>query len=371
MKVEIMAPDRLVSSLSIVDLSSPENGLHAINIVKDVVLRTLKIRYGDVVLDEYRTSPIVSTAQNFDQLLFPTDNPGRSSRYTRYVTRDTVLRTHTSAVIPLWLKEEYPEKGDDVILPVPGICYRRDVVDKIHCAEPHQMDVWRVKRGKPRLERPDLIEMIETLLCGVIPGYEYRANEVVHPYTTNGLEVEIKVNGVWVELLECGEIHPAILTNAGLNPAEYSGLAMGMGLDRLVMIIKGIDDIRLLRSSDPRIKKQMLNLDPYVPVSNQPATVRVLSYSASLDMSEEDICEMIRDVMGESCSFLEEIKVKEVPYKDLDERARENLGIQEDQKNVVVTITFRSLEGSLPRKIVNQLVQRIYPLLNEGSKGYM
>jgi phenylalanyl-tRNA synthetase alpha chain len=52
---------------------------------------------------------------------------------------------------------------------------------------------------------------------------------------------------------------------------------MGIGLDRLVMLIKGIRDIRLLRSSDPRIAGQMLALDPYKPVSNQPATHRDMS----------------------------------------------------------------------------------------------
>jgi hypothetical protein len=52
---------------------------------------------------------------------------------------------------------------------------------------------------------------------------------------------------------------------------------MGIGLDRLVMLIKQIDDIRLLRSSDPHVARQMLTLDPYEPVSNQPATHRDMS----------------------------------------------------------------------------------------------
>ncbi|MBP6974797.1 MAG: hypothetical protein KBB54_02530 [Candidatus Pacebacteria bacterium] len=366
-----MSPERLVASLALPDLSDPANGLHAINIVVKKITEAMEAAYGAIVAEEYRIDPRVSVEDNYDRLLFPADNAGRSSRYTRYVTPDTVLRTHTSAAIPKWLKETGRDVMDDIIVPVPGMCYRRDVVDRTHCGEPHQMDIWRIKRGEPRLVRADLINLIETLLNGVIPGYVYRANEVEHPYTINGLEVEVLVDGEWMELLECGEAHPTILQNAGIDPAEYSGLAMGMGLDRLVMIIKRIHDIRALRSNDPRVKKQMSNLEQYVPVSNQPPAVRVLSYSASLDKTEEDICETIIDALGENSAYLEEIKVEGISYGELDDRARENLGINANQKNVVATIVFRPLEGSLPRKMVNMWMQKIYPLLNEGTKGYM
>jgi phenylalanyl-tRNA synthetase alpha chain len=371
MKQELMSPERMAASLAIPDLTDPKNGIHAINIVAKKIQIALEAAYGKIIAAEHRTDPRVTVEENYDQLLFPKDNAGRSSRYTRYVTSEVVLRTHTSAAIPRWLKETDRGLMDDIIVPVPGLCYRRDVVDKTHCAEPHQMDIWRIKKGSPRLERNELIKMVETILESVIPGYRYRANEVQHPYTINGLEIEILVNGEWLEVLECGEAHPTILKNAGLDPEEYSGLAVGMGLDRLVMIIKKIDDIRVLRSLDPRVKKQMVNLETYIPVSNQPPAVRVLSYSASLDKTEEDICETIRDVLGSNSSYLEEIKVEEIPYETLDVKARENLGISNHQKNVVVTITLRPLEGSLPRKMVNEWMREIYPQLNAGARGYM
>lgn len=371
MKQELMSPERLAASLAIPDLTDPQQGQHAINIVVGKVVDALKATYGNIVAEEYRVDPRVTVEENFDKLLFPAENAGRSSRYTRYVTQDVVLRTHTSSAIPRWLTEVHWETVADILVPIPGICYRRDVVDRTHCGEPHQIDLWRIKRGSPRLERPELIELIETVLNSMIPGCEYRANEVQHPYTINGLEVEIKVGEEWLELLECGEAHPTILQNAGLDPKEYSGLAMGMGLDRLVMLIKGIDDIRVLRSTDARVKKQLSNLDRYVPVSNQPPTRRVLSYSASLNKTEEDICETIRDAMGSDALYLEEVRVEETPYDALEDRAKENLGILPHQKNVVATLTMRSLEGSLPKKMVNTWMQKIYPLLNEGLKGYM
>lgn len=371
MKKEIMSPDRLAASLAITDLSNPKNGIHAVNLVVGKIQQALKDAYVGVISEEIRTNPEVSVEDNFDNLLFPVDNAGRSSRYTRYVTAKTVLRTHTSAAIPGWLSKVAPNEINDTIVVLPGICYRRDVVDKTHCGEPHQMDVWRIKSGQPRFDRSDLIRLIETILNGVISGYEYRANEVQHPYTINGLEVEALVNGVWLEVLECGEVHPAILQNAGLDPKSYSGLALGMGLDRLAMIIKAIDDIRVLRSSDPRIKRQLENLEKFVAVSDQPQTRRVLSYSTSMDKTEEDVCEEIRDQLGPNAVFLEAIEYAEIPYGKLPDKARSNLGIRPDQKNVVATLTFRSLAESLPRAQVNEWMQQLYPKLNEGGRGYM
>jgi len=371
MKKEIMTPERLAASLAIADLTDPKNGVHAVNLVVAKIQQALASTYSHSVVEEVRADPQVSVEHNFDDLLFPADNAGRSSRYTRYVNAETVLRTHTSAAIPGWLKKAAQNGIKDTIAVLPGICYRRDVVDRTHCGEPHQMDVWRIKHGLPLFDRPDLLDLVKTILTSVIPAYQYRANEVTHPYTIRGLEVEALVGENWLEVLECGQAHPVVLENAGLDSREYSGLALGMGLDRLVMIIKGINDIRVLRSSDPRIKQQLTNLDKFVAVSDQPPTTRVLSYSTSKDRTEEDVCEQIRDGLGANVVFLERIEYNEIPYDSLPERARQNLGIRPDQKNIVVTLTFRSLTESLPKPRVNDWVQQLYPKLNEGEQGYM
>ncbi len=371
MKKEIMSPKRAQESLAIPDLTNYKNGIHAINIVVEKIKRALKKTYKETDIVELRSSPIVSVKENYDDLLVPGDNPGRSSRYTRYINENTVLRTHTSAILPKWLKKEAQSGIEDKTVLLPGICYRRDIVDKTHCGEPHQMDIWRIKKGNPRLNRGNLIHLIETILKSTVPGYIYRANETNHPYTMNGLEVEILVGEQWLEILECGEAHPQIIVNAGLDPEKYSGLALGMGLDRIVMVIKDINDIRILRSKDPRIEKQMKNLDKYIPVSNQPPTTRVLSYSASEEKTEEDVCEEIMDSLGKNAKYIEEIQYSEVPYQELPERAKERLGILPSQKNIIVTLILRSPEGTLERKLVNDWMQNLYPKLNEGQRGYM
>ena len=371
MKKEIMSQDRLAASLAIPDLTDPKNGIHVISLAIDKIYRCLGSKDGWPKPEIRRSSPITSIAKNYDRLRFPIENPGRSSRYTRYISEDSILRTHTSEMIPDILDELKGKKIDDYLVMCPGICYRRDVVDKKHCSEPHQMDVWRTKGGLPRLERPALIELIESIIACTLPGMRYRANGVSHPYTINGLEVEIlKKDGEWLELLECGETHPEILENSGLDPDEYSGLAMGIGLDRLAMLIKGIDDIRILRSDDPRIKKQMGNLDPYQLVSKYPPIRQDLSVSVSDETNEEDVCETIKDASGENSDVIEEITImSETPYEQLPLKAIKRLGISYGQKNLLIRVVLRSPERSLTHEEANEMRDKIYRAVDQSRTG--
>ena len=101
------------------------------------------------------------------------------------------------------------------------------------------------------MTRLDLEAMIAAVVEALLPGARWRALPASHPYTEGGREVEVLAGGEWVELLECGLAHPHVLGAGGLG--GHSGLAMGIGLDRAVMLRKGIGDIRLLRSDDPRV----------------------------------------------------------------------------------------------------------------------
>ena len=370
MKTGIISKERLARSLAIKDLSDPANGIHAINMVVSKILDYLTKKEGWPKPEIRRMGPISSVENDFDRLYFPPDSLNRLPRYTRYLDEKTILRTHTTAMIPDILVE-IREKGlTDYSVLCPGICYRRDVVDKRHTGEPHQMDIWRIKRGAPRLERKALIDLIESVLDAVIPGSKYKANEVSHPYTVNGLEVEILVKGYWLELLECGEAHPRLLADAGLNPKEYSGLAMGVGLDRLVMLLKGIDDIRILRSEDPRIKQQMTNLDPYQSVSKYPPVRQDLSVSVSQEINEEDICEAIKDALGDNSDVVEEITiVSETNYDRLPAKAIERLGIIPGQKNMLIRVILRSHERSLTHEEANEIRNKMYRAIDRSKTG--
>ena len=355
---------KIIESLKIKDLTDKQNGIHAINLIIDKIYEGLKDK--GYLPEIQRSNPITTIINNYDRLYIEKDNPSRLPRYTRYIDDKTMLRTHTSSMIPDILSSK---KEDYYTILCPGICYRRDVVDKTHCGEPHQMDIWVVKNDKNKLNRKDLIQLIKDIMEIVGISYEYRLIETSHPYTINGLEVEIKTKNGWMELLECGEINPLLLNDANLDINSYSGLALGIGLDRLIMLLKDIDDIRILRSDDSRIKSQMENLDKYVSVSKYPAIRRDLSISVDKNLNEEDICERIQDIL-EDKSVIEEICiVSETDYKDLPEIAIKRLNISDNQKNILLKIIIRSHNHSLTQEEANDISKKIYMVLDETESG--
>jgi phenylalanyl-tRNA synthetase alpha chain len=302
----------------------------------------------------WRSSSITTVANNFDKLNFPVESLSRSSKYTRYLDDGRLLRTHTTAIMPDLLPRL---KGEQLIMH-PGICYRRDVVDKRHVGEPHQMDVWWIC-GDQINSLYTSAKFVETILHAILPGVSYRLNETSHPYTQNGLEVEVLVDGKWLEVGECGQAHPSLL------PPGYIGIASGWGLDRLAMLVKKIDDIRLLRNTHPKIAAQMTNLKPYNPVSNQPCICRDMSIVTDINTELEDICEQITEVLGEEVELLETVEIlSETYYSQLPQQAIERLGIQPHQKNVLVRITLRSLHTSISNKHANYLRDLIYKTIS-------
>ncbi len=243
-----------------------------------------------------------------------------------------------------------------------GICYRRDVVDKRHVGEPHQMDIWLMSEHQ-HLGREALVKFIQTIIHAILPGVSYRLNETSHPYTCNGLEIEVLVDNKWIEVGECGEAHP------GLLKPGYTGLASGWGLDRLVMVIKGIDDIRLLRSTNPKIAAQMTNLEPYTPVSNQPSISRDMSIVTGIDTELEDICEQIVEVLKDDAELLESVDIlSETQYHQLPQQAIQRLGIEPYQKNLLVRMTLQSLHMSITNQKANILRGLVYQKIHQGNK---
>ena len=89
---------------------------------------------------------IVPVADNYDRLGYPAEAITRETRYTRYVDAQTMLRSHSSAMIPSALRRLARQPGDDVLLVCPGIVYRRDAIDWQHSEIPHQLDLWRITR---------------------------------------------------------------------------------------------------------------------------------------------------------------------------------------------------------------------------------
>ena len=358
-----LTPEQVAHDLAIRDLTDPSEGDHALQLLINSARSALSASWGCVVRTA-RGPRIVSLADNYDRLRFPPAAVTRDSRYTRYVDDDHMLRSHSSAMIPPALRALAGGQCDDMLLVCPGITYRRDAIDRLHTGTPHQLDLWRI--STQRFSDHDMDLMVETLANTLAPGRPYRCEAREHPYTLNGRQVDVLADGEWIEVWECGLAHPAVLSSAGLP--GYSGLALGMGLDRLLLLRKHIPDIRLLRSGDPRVVSRMLDLEEYHPVSNLPSIRRDLSVAVDANDSAEDIGDRVRDELGDEADVVEEVAVlSETTHSDLPRAAIERLGMTDSQKNLLVRITIRPLERTLSDEEANSLRDRVYDAIHQGS----
>ena len=313
-----------------------------------------------------RQSPIVSVADNYDRLHYPCDGAARDARYTRYVCDTALLRTQTSAMIPGALRRIAHAPPQDVLLACPGIVYRRDSIDRLHSGEPHQLDLWRVTRAR-QLTHADLRATVYTLGSVLLPGRELRMTPAQHPYTLDGQQIDVREGSEWVEIGECGLALPALLQENG-HPAPANGLALGLGLDRVLMLRKGIDDIRLLRSRDPRVVQQMQDLSPYRRVSSMPAVQRDLSLVVAHDADAEQLGDAVRGALAERSSMIESITVlAETRCAALPAAAVQRLGMRTDQKNVLLRVVLRDLQRTLTHAECNVVRDEIYAALHQGA----
>ena len=358
-----LSPTQLAHDLGELDLTDPAQGPHAIQLLVDAAAAALAAAWGCQVR-WHRGPRVVPVADNYDRLRIPPDAVSRDVRYTRYVDRRRLLRSHSTAMVPGALRALAAEPAADTIVVCPGMVYRRDAIDRLHSPTPHQLDIWRVA-GRS-LGPADLEEMVRLLVEALTPGRPWRSEPRVHPYTLDGRQVDVCWDGEWVEVWECGLAHPAVLEAAGL--AGRSGLALGMGLDRLLMLRKGIPDIRLLRSADPRVAGQMTDLAPYRPVSAMPPVRRDLSVAVAADDTVEDLGDRVRDALGRDADAVEEVAVlAETPHDRLPAQAVARLGLRPGQKNVLVRVVLRHLERTLTDEEANRMRDRVYAALHQGS----
>lgn len=359
--------EELHATLALRDLTDPAQGTHAIQLIVDSIRTALAHEWPYTEIWTRRDHPVVSLADNYDNLGYAAGAVTREARYTRYASAGEVLRSHTSAMIPPALRELAASKSSDVLMVCAGICYRRDSVDWQHTGTPHQLDLWRISRNVT-LGEPELEEMIARLVATVLPGQTYRTVPAVHPYTTHGRQIDVLLDDQWIEIGECGVAAPHVLRRAGLDE-NWTGLAMGPGLDRLLMLRKGIRDIRLLRSTDPRVSEQMLDLSPYRLVSALPAVRRDLSIvvGQDVDTSAEALGDRVRQALGPDADAAESVEVRgETPYDDLPDAARSRLQLQPGQRNVLVRLVLRPLDRTLTDAEANHLRDQVYSAVHEG-----
>ena len=377
-----LSPEQLRRDLAVRDLSDPSDGAHAIQDIASRAVAALS-RAWDCEVRWCRGPRIVHVADNNDRLGYAAQSVTREARYTRYVDAGRMLRSHSSAMVSPALRQLAAEPevstgsgaARDVLLVCPGVVYRRDAIDWQHTGTPHQLDLWRIT-SRPMTGR-DLDQMIAALLEALVPGMPSEQHDRLHPYTVGGRQVDVRagehsvvghtVGGHSVEVWECGLAHPGVLAAAGL--AGHGGLALGMGLDRMLMLVKGIPDIRLLRSADPRVARQMLDLAPYQRVSAMPAIVRDMSIAVHAGEDEETLGDRVREALGPDAACVEEVRVlSATPCSQLPPVALERLGASPDQQNLLVRVVLRDLGQTLTRQAANDLRNRIYQALHAGTR---
>jgi phenylalanyl-tRNA synthetase alpha chain len=355
---------QLAEALALPDLTDAAYGSHCMQLLAADAIAVLGEAWNAATV-VWRGERIVTLADNYDLLGYPSDGPARAARYTRCVDDARILRTQTSAAIPAALRSLAGGSPAELVLAVPGLCWRRDSIDRLHTGELHQLDLWRITTKT--VTEADLDEMIDLVVGALLPLSRWRATVTEHPYTLQGREVEVKAKHGWVELLECGLAHPDVLAAAGV--ADRTGLALGAGLDRAVMLRKGIDDIRLLRSTDARVSRQMLDLSPYRSVSAQPPATRDMSVAAAAGTDDEELGDLVRCALdGRAREWVEEVRVlSRTPASELPRSARERIGIADGQENLLVRVRLRHPTRALSRAEANVLRDRIYAALHHGS----
>lgn len=356
----------LRQALNLRDLMDPDDGRHAMQILIDGIISALQKEWACEV-KIHRSSPIINVEDNYNKLRYPPDGVARDARYTRYVTSGTLLRTMASAMVPDAMRSVADNLPEDIVLVCPGIVYRRDCIDRLHTGEPHQLDLWRVHKSQA-MGVDHLHQMIRVIVETSLPGMEWRVEPRVHPYTLNGLQIDVKHKGEWIEIGECGLAHPEIIAENIPNIPGLSGLALGLGMDRLLMLRKNISDIRLLRSTDPRVTSQMEDLSLYREVSCMPPVTRDLSIVLHENADLEDIGDKVREALLSEANVVEGVEIlSQTLYSELPPAAIQRLGISSGQKNVLLRIMLRALDRTLTSEECNAYRDTVYAALHKGS----
>lgn len=205
---------------------------------------------------------IESHYYNFEALNFDEDHPAIDMQDTFYINSKVILRTHTSNVQVRVMEHNRPP----IRVIAPGTAFRNEEISARSHVFFRQLEGFYIDRN---VTFSDLLNTLNSFLRKLLgEQVETRFRPSYFPFVEPGLEVDVsclvckgegcsicKQTG-WLEVLGAGMIHPEVLKCGGVDPEEYSGFAWGMGIERLVMLLHGIDDIRYFTLNDLRFLAQ-------------------------------------------------------------------------------------------------------------------
>ena len=217
------------------DTSSSSGSKHPISNMKDSILNHLHSIGFNII-----HGPEIETEEfNFDMLNIKESHPARQMHDTFYVqNKNNLLRTHTSPVQIRGMLENKPP----LAFASGGKVYRKDD-DATHLPMFHQVEGIYVDREVTFSQLKDLIyKIIHSLFEDDI---KLRFRPSYFPFTEPSAEVDIlSKEGKWLEILGCGIVNPIVLENCNIDSSKYSGLAFGLGVERIAMLKHGVTDIR-------------------------------------------------------------------------------------------------------------------------------
>lgn len=207
---------------------------------------------------------VESDFYNFEALNLPKDHPARAMHDSFYITEDVLLRTHTS---PVQVRSLLAHKGEGPVKIIcPGVVYRRDDDDATHSHQFMQIEGLVVDKQIAMSDLKGLLLNFAQEMFG--SDTKIRLRPSFFPFTEPSAEVDVscffchskgcnicKQTG-WIEILGSGIVHPQVLENSGFDTKEYTGLAFGLGVERVAMLKYGIEDIRHFYTNDLRFLEQ-------------------------------------------------------------------------------------------------------------------
>ena len=198
---------------------------------------------------------------NFGALNIPDHHPARAMHDTFYLGQNQVLRTHTSPVQIRVMESSTPP----LRIICPGRVYRCDS-DLTHTPMFHQVEGLLIDRDVSFADLKGLVDQFLKAFFQTDLGVRFRPS--YFPFTEPSAEVDIQCTHCqgkgcaickqtgWLEVMGCGMVHPTVFRNVGIDPEQFTGLAFGMGVERLAMLRNGVNDLRLFFENDLRFLAQ-------------------------------------------------------------------------------------------------------------------
>ena len=235
----------------------PTGGLHPLTLVRNQIIDA----FAGMGFEIYEGPEIEDDDHCFTRLNVPKDHPARDMQDTFYLSDELLLRTQTSTGQIRTMDAEKPP----IKVLVPGRVFRSDS-DATHSPMFHQMEGLVVDKGITLCDLQGMLDVFVQRLFG--SEVRTRLRPSYFPFTEPSVEVDVscfachgkgcslcKHTG-WIEILGGGVVNQKVLRNCNIDPEVYSGIAFGIGIERIAMLKYGINNIGLMFENDLRFLGQ-------------------------------------------------------------------------------------------------------------------